>query len=160
MELTDELKTTYIAAAQALKGSHRRIFMAQIVKSLGRGGQRRAERELGWARTTIRKGLREWTSGQPQIDNFSARGRKKITEKHPQLLGDIRAIVDGQSQTDATFDSTRLYTRLSVAEIRRQLIVQKGYTDAQLPRRDTLRMLVNSLGYRLRSVQKSRPQKK
>jgi hypothetical protein len=103
--------------------------------------------------------MRELESGQRIVDNFSARGRKKAEEKLPTLLDDIRAIVDGQSQTDPTFQSTRLYTRLSAAEVRRQLIQQKGYTDAELPTEETIRVKLNQLGYTLRAVQKSRPQK-
>jgi hypothetical protein len=159
VELTEALKATYSETAQALKGSDRRVFMAGIVKSLGRGGQRRAARELGWCRATIRKGLRELASGQRLVDNYSARGRKKAEEKLPNLLADIRAIVDGQSQTDPTFQSGRLYTRLSAAEVRRQLIQQKGYADETLPSEETIRVKLNQLGYKLRAVQKSRPQK-
>jgi hypothetical protein len=159
VELTEALKATYSETAQALKGSDRRVFMAGIVKSLGRGGQRQAARELGWCRATIRKGMRELESGQRLGDNYSARGRKKAEEKLPNLLVDIRAIVDGQSQTDPTFHSTRLYTRLSAAEVRRQLIQQKGYRDGELPTEETIRVKLNQLGYKLRAVQKSRPQK-
>lgn len=159
MELTEALKATYIETAQALKGSDRRVFMAGIVKSLGRGGQRRAARELGWCRGTIRKGLRELESGQRVIDNYSARGRKKAEEKLPNLLADMSALVDGQSQTDPTFRSVRLYTRLSAAEVRRQLIQQRGYNDEALPSEETIRVKLNQLGYKLRAVQKSRPQK-
>lgn len=159
MELTDELKATYLETAQALKGSQRRVFMARIVKALGRGGQSRAARELGWCRDTVRKGLRELESGQRLTDNFSARGRKKAEEKLPNLLADIRALVDGQSQTDPTFHSVRLYTRLSAAEVRRQLIQQKGYSEESLPSEETIRVKLNRLGYKLRAVQKSRPQK-
>lgn len=159
MELTEGLKATYIETAQALKGSDRRVFMAGIVKSLGRGGQRRAERELGWCRATIRKGLQELESGQRLVDNYHARGRKKAEDKLPNLLADIRALVDGQSQTDPTFQSVRLYTRLSAAEVRRQLIQQSGYSDAELPSEETIRVKLNQLGYKLRAVQKSRPQK-
>jgi Rhodopirellula transposase DDE domain len=159
MELTEELKATYIETAQALKGSDRRGFMARIVKTLGRGGQSRAARELGWCRDTVRKGLRELDSGQRRIDNFSARGRQKAEEKLPNLLADIAALVDGHSQTDPTFQSRRLYTRLSAAEVRRQLIQQQGYTDEELPTEETIRVKLNQLGYRLRAVQKSHPQK-
>jgi len=159
MELTDELKTAYIETAESLKGSDRRVFMARMVKSLGRGGQSRAARELGWCRDTIRKGMREWESGQRQEDNFSARGRKKAEEKLPNLLADIGTIVDGQSQTDPTFHSLRLYTRLSAAEVRRQLVVQKGYAEESLPSEETIRVKLNQLGYKLRTVQKSRPKK-
>ncbi len=48
MDLTDSLKALFIDTAKTLKGSARRIFMARTVKELGPGGQRRAERELGW----------------------------------------------------------------------------------------------------------------
>jgi len=126
---------------------------------LGAGGQSLAARELGWCRDTIRKGMREVDSGERIQDNFSARGRKKAEEKLPSLLNDIRAIVDGQSQTDPTFQTERLYTRLSAAEVRRQLILQKGYRDEELPGEETIRVKLNGLGYRLRAVQKSRPQK-
>lgn len=51
----------------------------------------------------------------------------------PQILEDIKALVDSQTQTDPSFKSTRLYTRLSAAEVRRQLIEKKGYIDDQLP---------------------------
>lgn len=159
MELSDELKTTYSETAKALRGSDRRVFMARIVKALGRGGQSLAERELGWCADTVRKGMRELDSGERIEDNFSARGRKKAEEKLPNLLNDIRVIVDGQSQTDPTFQSQRLYTRLSAAEVRKQLIVQKGYRDEDLPTEETIRVKLNGLGYRLRAVQKSRPQK-
>ena len=159
MEWTDELKATYVETAQALKGSDRRVFMARIVKSLGRGGQSRAGRELGWCRDTVRKGMQELESGQRVVDNFSARGRKTAEEKLPNLLADIRSLVDGHSQTDPTFQSVRLYTRLSAAEVRRQLIQQKGYSDHTLPTEETIRVKLNQLGYSLRAVQKSRPQK-
>ncbi len=159
MELSEELKITYIETAKALRGSERRVFMARIVKALGAGGQSLAARELGWNRVTIRKGMGELESGERIQDNYAARGRKKAEEKLPALLTDIRAIVDGQSQTDPSFQSQRLYTRLSAAEVRQQLIVQKGYRDEDLPTEETIRVKLNALGYRLRAVQKSRPQK-
>jgi hypothetical protein len=159
MELTEELKITYIETAKALRGSERRVFMARIVKALGAGGQSLVARELGWNRMTVRKGMRELESGERIQDNYAARGRKKAEEKLPGLLTDIRAIVDGQSQTDPSFQSQRLYTRLSAAEVRQQLILQKGYRDEDLPTGETIRVKLNALGYRLRAVQKSRPQK-
>ena len=159
LELTAELKTTCIETAKVLKGSQRRVFMARIVKSLGYGGQSLAERELGWCRNIIRKGIKELDSGVVIENDFSTRGRKKAEEKLPNLLIDIRAIVDGQSQTDPTFQSSRLYTRLSANEVRKQLIQQKGYTDDELPTEETIRVKLNALGYKLRAVQKSRPQK-
>ena len=158
MELTEDLKATYIATAQQLKGSDRRLFMARITKAIG--SQRRAAALLGWNRGTIRKGTLELETGLCIEDNFSARGRKSAEEHLPHLLEHITAIVDPQSQTDATFNSTRLYARLSAAQVRRTLIERYDYTDAELPTEETIRVKLNGLNYRLRSVEKSRPKKK
>lgn len=160
MELTDSIKTLLITTAKELKGSARRLFMARTIKELGPGGQQRAARELGWGRMTIRKGVRELESGIACIDAFSLRGRKRAEDHLPNLLSDITALVDGQSQSDPQFRTKRLYTRLSAAEVRRQLIAQKGYTDAQLPTVATISAKLNALGYYPQTVAKSRPQKK
>lgn len=58
MELTGTLKGIFTEIAKALKGSDRRLFMARIVKALGKGGQRRAEAELDWNRRTVKSLLR------------------------------------------------------------------------------------------------------
>jgi hypothetical protein len=160
MELTESFKALLIDTAKALKGSARRVFMARTVAELGSGGQRRAERELGWNRGTIRKGLHELASGVRCVDNFSARGRKRAEDHLPNLLTDITAIVDSQSQTDPQFRTQRLYTRLSATEVRRQLIAQQGYTDAELPTVQTITNKLNDLGYYPKKVAKSQPQKK
>jgi hypothetical protein len=146
-----------IETAKGLKGSARRVGMARVAKGIG--GQRRAGRELGWERETIGQGMREWDSGEAIRDNFAGRGRKRAEEKRPHLLADIRAIGDGQSQTDPRFESSRLYTRLSAAQVRQALIRQKGYPDHPLPSEETIRVKLNELGYQLRSVRKSVPPK-
>jgi hypothetical protein len=160
MELTDSLKTLFIATAKALKGSQRRLFMARTVKELGSGGQRRAERDLGWNRQTIRKGIRELERGVRCLDAFTLRRRKRAEDHLPHLLDDIKAIVDSQSQTDPRFRTSRLYTRLTAAEVRRQLIAQKGYSDAELPTERTIASKLTTLGYYPTKVAKTRPQKR
>lgn len=88
------------------------------------------------------------------------RGRKRVEKKLPNLLEDIRAIVDPHSQADPTLKSERLYTRLSAAQVRRQLIQQKGYRDEELPTAEVIRQRLNEMNYRLRRVVKAKPQKK
>ena len=160
MELTDSLKSLFIETAQSLKGSARRLFMARTVKELGAGGQRRAARALGWGRMTIRKGLHELESGVTCLDAFAARGRKRVEAHLPNLLPDIKAIVDSQSQADPPFRTNRLSTRLSAAEVRRQLIAHKGSTDAELPTVQTITTTLHALGDSPKKVAKSQPQKK
>jgi len=160
IQLTDSLKALYIKTAEKLKGSDRRQFMAEVVKGFGIGGQTLAERELGWNRRTIRKGTQELRRGQPVVDGYARSGRQRIETKLPHLLEDIRSIVDPQTQTDPSFKSTRLYTRISAAEVRRQLIAQKGYQDEALPSAETIRCRLNAMGYTLKRVVKAKPQKR
>ena len=160
LELTEEIKSLLLNTAKELKGCALRMFMARTVQALGEGGQRLAERELGWNRGTIRKGMHELESGIVCLDAYTARGRKRSEEHLPNLLSDLKAVVDGQSQADPQFRTNRLYTRLTVAEIRRQRLVQKGYTDEQLPTEETIRTKLNELGYYPKKVAKTQPKKK
>ena len=104
MELTEEVKELLIKTAKELKGNARRLFMARTVRALGKGGQRKAEEELGWDRGLIRKGEHELKSGVTCADAFHLRGRKRSEEHLPNLRQDIIAIVDGQSQADPQFN--------------------------------------------------------
>jgi hypothetical protein len=160
LELTDSIKTLLKETAKRLKGHQRRRFMAKTVEELGIGGQRLAQRELGWGRDLIRKGRKEVESGMVCVDAFKLRGRKRTEHRLPNLLRDISSIVDSQSQTEPKFTTNRLYTRLSVAQVRHQLIAQKGYTDDELPSEETIRTRLNQLGYYPSKVGKTKPQKK
>ena len=154
-----EMIPVLIDAAKALKGSQKRVFMAKTVQAMGRGGQRWAQVNLGWCRETIRKGTHELRSGMTCVDAFHCRRRKPAEEHLPRLLDDIRSIADGQSQADPKFQTKRLFTRISAAEVRRQLIATMGYTDAELPTQQTINTKMNRLGYSLSKVAKCRPQK-
>jgi len=156
--LTDSLKTVFKDTAARLKGTDRRQFMAQVVQSLGHGGAACAQRELGWNRGTIRKGRLELEQG-PIRDAFDQRGRKPVEAHLPHLLNDIRAIAEPHTQADPTLQSQRLYTRVSAAEVRRQLVLQCGYREAELPCEEVIRQRLNHLGYRLKRVAKTKPQK-
>ena len=159
MRPSPEMIPVHVDTAKALKGSRRRLFMAKTVNAMGPGGQTWAEAHLGWNRQTIRKGMHELRSGMTCLDAFHCRRRKPAEEHLPRLLEDIRSIVDGQSQADPRFRTDRLFTRISAAEVRRQLIATKGYTDEELPTQQTINTKLNLLGFRLTKVAKCRPQK-
>jgi hypothetical protein len=108
---------------------------------------------------TLRKGLHELDSGVLCVDAFALRGRKRAEAPLPNLLTDIQAIVDSQSQADPQCRPTRLSTRLTAAEVRRQLIAQKGYPEAPRPTAETIGTKLNALGYDPPKVAQSQPQK-
>ena len=152
--VTENEKEMYKETAKQLKGHEKRLYMARVVKALGRGGQEYASRELGWNRNTIIKGTKELETGFICYENYQARGRKRTEKKLPNLLADLEAIAAQYSQTDPSFQSTRLYLRLSAPSLRQQLIEQKGYRDEQLPSSEIIRQRLNELGYTLKRVKK------
>ncbi len=158
--LTPELKEFFNETLSKLKGNERRKFMAKVVRLLGKGGQVRAERELGWDRKTIIKGTRELTSGFDCIDNFSGRGRYRIEKKLPNLLDDIKEIVNPVSQCDPTFRTTELYSPLTAEEVHRRLIEDNNYSPDQLPTVRTISTKLNQIGFLLKKVTKCKPKKK
>ena len=159
MELTEEVKVLLLTTATAFKGSARRMFMARTVQALGPGGQRLAEREVGWNRGTIRKGMHEVKRGMRCVDAFSSRGRKRSEDHLPNVLTEITALVERQSQADPQFRTARVYTRLTATEVRRHLIAQKGESDEECPTAETIATKLNSLGSFPQTVAKSQPQK-
>ena len=108
---------------------------------------------------TMRKGLRELQSGVMGVDAFALRGRKRAEAHLPNLLTDIQAIVDSQRQADPQGCSQRLDTRLTAAEVRRQVIARNGAPDAALPTAATIGTKLNARGSSPPKVAKSQPQK-
>lgn len=148
--LTTAEQQAYCDAANALKGSARRKYMAGVVQALGRGGQRYVERTFGWNRRTVRKGLAELTSGVCHTEQFAARGRRRIEERLPHLLTDLRAIVDEERQSAASPSGERVVIGLSAGDVRNRLIETKGYAPDTVPSLSTIRSKLSELGYQLR----------
>lgn len=154
------IKSLLQETAKSLTGYAKRLFMAQTVEDVFEGVPYRAEQELGWNRATMTKGLHELRSGVECVDGRRGLTGRKPAEVHlPNLLTDIRDLVDSQSQTDARFRTPRLYTRMSASEVRRQLHEKKGYPEEVLPSEETLRCKLNKLGYRPVRVQKTQVKK-
>jgi hypothetical protein len=147
-------------AAESLKGNSRRTFMAQTIEAYGPGGQNWADENLRWNRGTIRKGQQELNSGIPADESFSSRGRKKAEEHFPNLLADIKAIVEPKCQTDPTFHTTRLYRPITAKAARDLLIEDYGYDPATMPHLRTISRKLDVLEYWPRKVTKSKPLKK
>ena len=156
----ESVKLLLKSAAAKLKGSACRQFIAQTVTELGPGGCCFAERELGWNRGTIRKGLHELKSGITCVDACNLRGRKRSEDRLQDLERDIRSIVEPKTQVDATLHTPRMYVKMTAEEVRKQLIDQKNYKDKDLPKRRTISTVLNRLNLHLKKVQKNKPLKK
>ena len=91
MKLTEEAREVIKSASKDLNGSALRRFMADTVRKLGRGGQRKAQRELGWGRDTIRKGEHELRTGIACVDGRCG-NRAGVDERLPNLKADIKDV--------------------------------------------------------------------
>ena len=159
-ELTPALKALLGEAGRLLTGHKRRAFLAQVTDALLGGSARRAESHFGWNRDTVEQGQKERQSGIVCLEDFHARGNQPIEAKWPDLERDVRALADAQAQADPQLRTALAYTRLSAASLRRALIEEKGWPPVEVPAERTLRDVLNRLGYRLRAVAKTRPEKK
>jgi hypothetical protein len=148
------------SAAQRLKGHQRRLFQAEVSRTLCGGSSRAAERRFGWGRDCVEKGLHEANSGLRCVENFAAKGAVPCEVKNPQLAADIRAVVEPHTQADPELKSSRRYTNMSAKEVLDALKSQKGYTDDRLPKERTMRDILNRMGYRIKRIQKAKPLKK
>src|SRR5688500_1452208 len=147
------------SGARRLTGYQRRSFQAEVAAELCGGNARQTERRFGWGRETVEKGLHERHHGVRCLEAFAARGRRRSEEKDPRLAADIRAIVEPHTHADPELKSSRRYTNLSAAEVR-QALLEKGYTEQELPKERTLRDILNRMNYRLKRIQKGKPLKK
>jgi transposase len=142
-----------------LTGFRRRQFQAEMTLKYCAGRGRRAERVFGWGREAVDTGLNELRTGIRCVDHYSGRGRRKMEEQHPELAEEIRALVEPHSQADPKFQTTFAYTRITAKAVHEQLDAHAAGHDRPVPAERSLYRILNRLGYRLRRVRKTKPQK-
>ena len=158
-QLDETFIPTLRSASQKLRGAARRAFQAEVARDYCNNSARIAERTFGWSRTAVQKGFTEQETGTIIADKERS-GRPTYSKKLPTLQDDIRSLIDPHSQTHPTFDNTFRYTRMTAPAVLATLVREKGYAKQTLPAESTMRALLNKMNYRLRRVQKTKPQKK
>ena len=150
-----------VSAASQMTGIQRRLFLAEVCEKLCDGNTRQAERRFGWGRDTIAKGIEEQKL-DPDVRRSRKSGnagKKRSEEQNPQLAIDIRLIAEPHTHTDPELKTERRYTNLSAAEVR-QALLDRGYSEQEVPSERTLRDILNRMNYRLKRIQKGKPLKK
>jgi len=147
-------------AASKMRGASRRAFQAAMSLKYCGGNARQTERYFGWGRDTVQLGLEEQRSGILCVGAQAAYcGNKSWEEQQPEAAAALLALAETHSQQDPTFRSSIAYTRLTAAEAVRQLRAL-GFSGKQVPAPSTMAAILNRNGYRLRKVEKAKPQKK
>jgi Rhodopirellula transposase DDE domain len=158
-ESIERLDALIRSGARRLTGYQRRAFQAEVAIELCGGNARQAERRFGWGRDTVQTGLHERRTGLRCLEDFVARGRRRVEDEDRHLAAEIREIVEPHTYVDPTLNSPRRYTNLSAVEVRDALIA-RGHPEADLPAERTMRNILNRMNYRLKRIQKGKPLKK
>lgn len=137
----------------------RRSAMGDVVISILDGKSRVAEDVFGWSRRTIELGMNEFRSKILCINDLSNRRKPKAEEKKPKLLTDIVEIMEPQSQSESRLRTTLLYTNMTAKAVYKALL-RKGWSKEELPTLQTIANILNRHGYRLRTVENTKVQKK
>lgn len=137
----------------------KRLAMGDVTLSLLDGQHRAAEDVFGWNRSTVKLGLKEYQTGIICKNDLSSRHKPKTEEKYPGLLQDIHQILEPHSQSEPRLRTTLLYTNLTALAVHKALL-EKGWSPETLPTIRTISNILNRQGYRLRTVAKTKVQKK
>ena len=159
-ELTESVRETILSAARKLTGFQRRQFQAEMAIKYCGSNPRRAELVFGWGREAVNTGLNELRTGIRCVEDYSTRGRRKSEEKSPELVEEIHALVEPESQADPKFQTPLAYTRITAKAVHERLVANTAGDGRHVPAERTVHDILNRLGYRLRRVQKTKPQKR
>jgi hypothetical protein len=108
------LRAKHKALSPVLTERSRRLWAATEAQAIGYGGIAQVARATGIAASTIQRGLRELTSGEPIVGTRTRKiggGRKRATDLDATLLRDLDALVEPTAPGDP--DSPLRWTCLS-----------------------------------------------
>ena len=150
LDVVKKVKLTYAILSPHLNEKARRLWAACQARDLGWGGISAVSSGTGLSRVTIYLGLTELESTtQSNRIRKKGGGRKKITEKFPNILGEIESLIEPLTRGDP--ESPLRWTCKSTRKLAEELS-KKKYVVTQR----TICNLLEELGYSLQSNRKTR----
>ena len=137
----------------------RRRAMGDVAMTLLEGKPRVSEEVFGWGRSSVSLGINEYKSGIVCVNDLSGRHKPKSEEKHPELLADIRELLEPNCQAEPRLRTTWLYTNMTAQSVYDALL-SNGWSKEALPTVRTISNILNRNEYRLRTVAITKVQKK
>ena len=151
-----EIKSRYASLEGTFTERSRRLFAGSEALAFGWGGITAVSQATGLSIDTVRRGLaecREIEAGQrptlePHRSRKSGGGRKKLTQKHPELLPTLKELVESTTRGDP--EAPLLWTARSQRNIIEAMEKAKGYRISK----HSLANLLKELGYSLQGNKK------
>lgn len=149
------IRERYSHLRDSLNERSRRLFAASEALAFGWGGIAAVHRATGLSVSTIRSGIAEVRAIEAgEVESLPANrtrrpggGRKKLTDKDPTLLPDLKELVEATTRGDP--QSPLLWTARSLRNIKRAL-EEMGHNVGI----DTIATLLKKLGYSLQANSK------
>ena len=157
--ISPEVIRTVASIVKKIPWAERRQSMAQVTMDLLDGRPRVAEDIFGWGRSTVELGMHELRTGIRCLNDISNRHRTRTEDRYPEILQDIHAILEPESQADPHLRTNLAYTNMSASAVRKALL-SKGWSKKILPTERTISDILNRQGYVIRPVAKTKVQKK
>jgi hypothetical protein len=144
-----------------MRGAQRRNFQAQMALKYCSGNARLTETVFGWGRNNVELGLAENRTGIICIGAQAALGgAKRWEECFPQAAETLRLIAESHAKPRPQFsDDDCLHLGFQQQKQSSNCNSRDILTNKCLHKR-TMALILNRMGYRLRSVVKAKPQKK
>jgi transposase len=147
-----QMRERYEHVRSSLTERARRLFVASEALAAGHGGIAAASRATGMARSVIGAGIKEvkaLESGEsaalpPTRSRRAGGGRKKLEDKHLELLPKLTELVEATTRGDP--ESPLLWTSRSLANLAKAM-KELGYPMSK----STLSRLLKKLGYSLQA---------
>lgn len=163
MSILEKIEKSYKNQLKIIKSEKNRITKMKLVGSLvldidGRCISKIAK-EINCSRKFVRKS-RDFVKNDCTLQlRIETRGRKALTTIYPELKQDITKIIEDNLSVDPHFKTEKQYVRLTVKEIKQQLINTGKYGEKSFSN-SSLNNLLNKMGYNLKKVKKTKPLKK
>lgn len=107
----------------------------------------------------VQVGINEFQTGISCVNDISARIKPKTEDKKPELLAEIQKIMEPDSESESHLRTTLLYTNMTAKAVY-DALVEKGWSAESLPTVRTISNILIRQDYRLRTVAKTKVQKK
>ena len=137
----------------------RRQAMGDVTMTILDGKSRVAEEVFGWSRSSVSVGINEFRTGMVCVNDLSGRHKPKAEEKHPELLTDIRELLEPSSQAEPRLRTTLIYTDMTAQSVY-DALVANGWSEESLPTVRTISNILNRNEYHVIAVAKAKVQKK
>ncbi len=98
--ISAEVIRTVASIVKKIPWAERHQSMAQVTVDLLDGRPRVAEEVFGWSRSTVELGMHELRTGIRCLNDISNRHRTRTEDNYPEILQDIHAILEPESQAD------------------------------------------------------------